>query len=126
MAQQRTDSSPDFPTLAKSAVAGCQFCAFLRTAVLRAKIPALERQEEVAIHLFYAWGPFLWMPPEWDLEEGLHGLFAEVYLALENVHIGTLQFKVYSSDGTSRYECVRGSLSINMSNRCDSKLVRRF
>lgn len=94
MSQRRTDSSPGFPTLAKS---GCSFCGFLRTAILRANVQALQRQTDVSIHLAYAWG--MRNCGESD-EEGLQALDVEV-LDAQGVRAGFFRFPIYSSTGMS-------------------------
>lgn len=95
MHQNRTDSSPDFPTLAKSAAAGCGLCGYLRAAVLRASIKAMKRQGEASIHLFYTWGPRRFE----GSRDGLQALTAKLHDA-RGQEVGTLQFNVYSRDGT--------------------------
>lgn len=95
MVQQRTDSLPGFPTLAKSAAAGCGFCDFLHAAFLRAKIPALEEgQGEVSVRLAYAWG----VRDGQESDEGLQALVAEV-LDARGQRVGVLHFGVYASTG---------------------------
>jgi hypothetical protein len=93
MHQHRADSSPDFPALAKSAAAGCGLCAFLRAAILRANVEALETHEEASIHLFYSWGHRRHGEPA----EGLVALTAKLHGACGQ-EVGTLQFIVYSRD----------------------------
>jgi hypothetical protein len=103
MRQERTDSSPDFPTLAKSAAAGCSACGFLRTAILRANIQTLESRGEVGIDLYYAWcyhGAGFEDDPHAERRDGLHTLFVDLFSASEDM-VGTLRFHVYSSDGAS-------------------------
>lgn len=108
MIQERNDSSPDFPTLADSAAQGCGFCGFVRAAILREKIQAMETQKTVRVGLFYAWDPREWLTTQWDLGEGLHMFFVEIYTdhRTQAAHeiFGILQFKVYSKDSTSFYE----------------------
>jgi hypothetical protein len=94
MRQQRTDSSPDFPTLAESAAAGCGLCGFLRAGVLQANIRALEKQGEVSIVLSYAWGPRRGVVSK---GEGLQALLMTIFDAQGS--IATLRFSVYSRDG---------------------------
>ena len=98
MSQQRSDSSPDFPTLAKSAAAGCGFCGFLRSSILRANIQDLEKQGNVSVHLAYAWGN----GGEPDDEPRLQGFVAEVYDA-QGGAVGSLHFAIYSSTGKCHY-----------------------
>jgi hypothetical protein len=93
MHQDRADSSPDFPALAKSAAAGCGLCAFLRAAILRTNAKALGRHEEVTIHLFYSWVHCRYR----DLAKGLVGLTAKLLDARRKV-VGGLQFNVYARD----------------------------
>jgi hypothetical protein len=90
MSQQRTDSSPGFPMLAKS---GCSFCGFLRIAILRANVPALQQQTDVSIHLAYAWG--IRSCGESD-EEGLQALDVEVHDA-QGATLAFFRFPIYSS-----------------------------
>jgi hypothetical protein len=94
MSQQRTDSSPGFPMLAKS---GCSFCGFLRTAILRANVPALQQQIDVSIHLAYAWG--MRNCGETD-EEGLQALDVEVH-EVQGAILGFFRFPIYSNGGMS-------------------------
>jgi hypothetical protein len=94
MSQQRTDSSPGFPMLAKS---GCSFCGFLRTAILRANVPALQQQIDVSIHLAYAWG--MRNCGETD-EEGLQALDVEVH-EVQGAMLGFFRFPIYSNAGMS-------------------------
>lgn len=105
MGRDRVDSSPNFPTLAKLAAAGCGFCGFLRDAILQANIETLERQreqsiqEEVTIRLLYIWGH-----PRGIVSEpgGLQALTAHL-VADDGTLVGTLHFRVYSEDGTYCY-----------------------
>jgi hypothetical protein len=98
MCQQRTDSSPAFPTLAQSAAAGCGFCGFLCAAILRANIKTLERQGQVSIRLGYALGLRRWVG---STEERLQALVAEVYGSYSE-RLGSIHFGIYTSHGTYR------------------------
>ncbi len=93
--QERTDTSPDFPTLAKSAASGCGFCGFLRASLLIAKIQALERQIEISIALAYVW---CGRHGRIGLDEGLQALVAEIYHP-HGERVGSLRFGVFSSTG---------------------------
>jgi hypothetical protein len=108
MLQGRTDSSPDFPKLAKSTAAGCGFCGFLRSAIFRANIRALGKQEEVSIYIYYHWGPRI---PALGEEAGLQALVARVHNA-HGEEVSALRFNVYSRDSTYRQRQVRGSLNL--------------
>ncbi len=99
MPQRRTDTSPDFPTLASLAALGCGFCGFFRAALLRQNIQALECQREVIFDFAYAWGPC--SGPQAEVLEGLHGLGARIRAG--NEYFGVLHFAIYSSTGTFCY-----------------------
>jgi hypothetical protein len=93
MHQDRADSSPDFPALAKSAAAGCGLCAFLRAAILRENSKALGSHGEVTIDLFYSWGHRQYG----ESAKGLVALTAKL-LDARRQEVGGLQFNVYARD----------------------------
>jgi hypothetical protein len=113
MGQHRTDSCPDFPKLAQSAAAGCDFCGFLYAAILQADIEALETQGQAFISLSYVWGPRCGIESE---REGLHALIVEFQDA-SNVSIGALRFSIYTRDDDSTYLHGRVQDSLYLSQR---------
>ena len=93
------DFLPDLPGLRKSAEAGCDFCGFLRSAILhRQDINPAQPNGEIQIGLSYVWGN----RGSLTTQSGLAGLRAEIRDPSKDSFfpIAFVLFSIWSDDGT--------------------------
>ncbi len=87
------DESPVYPALNKSAVAGCELCAFIRKALLRRNI---EWHGRVTISCYYIWAGKKWMGFH-SRDKGLSYMRCDVYAVEER--IAWIKFPIFAAGG---------------------------
>ncbi|KAH7258565.1 heterokaryon incompatibility protein-domain-containing protein [Fusarium solani] len=85
------DWLPALPAL--SASAECDFCCFLRSAIMDSKIGCQVEEQEICLKLFYAW----W-PENSDLGFALYGMCLEISRPGEEDALQVLRFTIDSQD----------------------------
>lgn len=72
------DVLPDLPRLKGSAEAGCDFCKFLRNAIIRTEFEHKEETGAVEMNLYYVWGVDRSHNGTWRGKHGLNGLVVSI------------------------------------------------
>lgn len=102
----REDVLPDLPRLKESAEEGCEFCKFLRGAIIRTDFEHKEECGNIMLTLYYIWGVDRSGNRAWRGKHSLNGLVVDIEGPEGESSSGsrisaTLPFLICSNDGMS-------------------------